>query len=127
MADVGQYHYPFLPVRLLLRDRFPSIDRIHRLRSPLLVIAGQHDRVVPIQQSRRLYEAASARKRLVVVPEADHNADELLAGDDVIRAIVRSFCRSGDEMVKSHVEALDLPATGHGGTDAPICQDTRFN
>ena len=89
MADVGQYHYPFLPVRLLLRDRFPSIDRIHRLRSPLLVIAGQHDRVVPIQQSRRLYEAASARKRLVVVPETDHNADELLAGDDVIRAIVR--------------------------------------
>ena len=39
--------------------------------------------------SRRLYEAASARKTLVVVPEADHNADELLAGDDVIRAIVR--------------------------------------
>ena len=89
MADIGQHHYPFLPVRLLLRDRFPSIDRIHRIRSPLLVIAGEHDRIVPIQQSRRLYEAASAPKTLVVVPEADHNDYELLAGDEMIRAIVR--------------------------------------
>ena len=89
MADAGQYHYPFLPVRLLLQDRFPSIDRIHRIRSPLLVIAGERDRIVPIQQSRRLYEAASDPKTLVVVPEADHNDYELLAGDEMIRAIVR--------------------------------------
>ena len=89
MADVGRHHYPFLPVRLLLRDRFPSIDRIHRIRSPLLVIAGDHDRIVPIQQSRRLYEAASAQKTLIVVPEADHNDYELLAGDQMIQAIVR--------------------------------------
>ena len=89
MADVGQYHYPFLPVRLLLQDRFPSIDRIHRIDSPLLVIAGEHDRIVPVRQSRRLYEAASTPKTLVVVPEADHNAYELLVGDTMIRAIVR--------------------------------------
>jgi fermentation-respiration switch protein FrsA (DUF1100 family) len=89
MADVGKHHYPFLPVRLLLRDKFPSIDRIHRIRSPLLVIAGEHDRIVPIQQSRRLYEAASDPKTFVVVPEADHNDYELLAGDEMIRAIIR--------------------------------------
>ena len=89
MADVGQHHYPFLPVRLLLRDTFPSIDRINRIRSPLLVIAGERDRIVPIQQSRRLYEAASAPKTLVVFPEADHNDYELLAGDGMIQAIVR--------------------------------------
>ena len=89
MADVGQHHYPFLPVRLLLRDTFPSIDRINRIRSPLLVIAGERDRIVPIQQSRRLYEAASAPKTLVVFPEADHNDYELLAGDEMIQAIVR--------------------------------------
>jgi len=89
MADIGQHHYPFLPVRLLLRDRFPSIVRIHQIRSPLLVIAGDRDQTVPIQQSRRLYEAASAPKTLVVVPGADHNDHELLVGDEIIRAIVR--------------------------------------
>lgn len=88
MADVGQYHYSLLPVRLLLRDRYPSIDRIRMIRSPLLVIAGEQDRIVPIQQSRRVYAAAAGPKTLVVVPEADHNDYPLLAGDEVIRAIV---------------------------------------
>lgn len=89
MADVGQHHYPFLPVRLLLRDRFAAIDRIRRIRVPLLVIAGGHDRIVPIENSRRLYDAAVAPKTLLVLPDADHNDYELLAGDDMIRAIVR--------------------------------------
>jgi len=89
MADVGQHHYPFLPVRLLLRDRFASIDRIQRIRAPLLVIAGDRDRIVPIENSRRLYGAAAAQKTLLVVPGADHNDQALLAGDDMIGAIDR--------------------------------------
>ena len=90
MADVGQHHYPFLPVRLLLRDRFAAIDQIRRIRVPLLVIAGGHDRIVPIEHSRRLYDAAAAStKTFLVLPDADHNDDELLAGSEMIRAIVR--------------------------------------
>jgi fermentation-respiration switch protein FrsA (DUF1100 family) len=88
MADVGQYHYPFLPVRLLLRDRFAAIDQIRRIRVPLLVIAGGRDRIVPIENSRRLYDAAVAPKTLLVLPNADHNDDELLAGEEMTRAIV---------------------------------------
>jgi fermentation-respiration switch protein FrsA (DUF1100 family) len=89
MADLGQHHYPFLPVRLLLRDRFAAIDQIRRIRVPLLVIAGAHDRVVPIESSRRLYDAVVAPKTLLVLPDADHNDYELLAGDEMIRTIVR--------------------------------------
>ena len=89
MADVGQHHYPFLPVRLLLRDRFAAIDQIRRIQVPLLVIAGGHDRIVPIENSRRLYDAAVAPKTLLVLPGADHNDAELLAGEEMIRAIVR--------------------------------------
>ncbi len=88
MADLGRHHYPFLPVRLLLRDRFAAIDQIRRIRAPLLVIAGAHDRVVPIESSRRLYDAVVAPKTLLVLPDADHNDYELLAGDHMIRAIV---------------------------------------
>ena len=89
MADIGQHHYPFLPVRLLLRDRFASIDRIQRIQVPLLVIAGAHDRIIPIENSRRLYDAAAAPKTLLVIPDADHNDDALLAGDEMIEAVVR--------------------------------------
>ena len=89
MTEIGQHHYPFPPVRFLLRDRFASIDTIHLIRSPLLVIAGGHDRIVPIENSRRLYDAAMAPKTPLVLANADHNDDELLAGDELIQAIVR--------------------------------------
>jgi hypothetical protein len=89
MIDLGRHHYPFLPVRLLLRDRFAAIDRIQHVRVPLLVIAGGQDRIVPIDNSRRLYDAAVAPKTLVVLPDADHNDFELLAGVEMIQAIVR--------------------------------------
>jgi hypothetical protein len=89
MADIGQYHYPWLPVRALLRDRFGSLDRIAQVRSPLLVIAGGRDQIVPVEHSRRLYEAAASPKQFLLLPDADHNDDELLAGDTMIQAIER--------------------------------------
>ena len=89
MADLGRHHYPFLPVGLLLRDRFAAIDQIQRIRAPLLVVAGGRDRIVPIDNSRRLYDAAVAPKTLLVIPEADHNDEALLAGNEMIQAMVR--------------------------------------
>ena len=87
MGDLGRHHYPFLPVRLLLRDRFATVDKIRRIRAPLLVIAGGRDRIVPIENTRRLYDAAAPPKTLLVLPDADHNDKELLAGEEMIRAI----------------------------------------
>ena len=88
LADVGREHYPFLPVRLLLRDRFASIDRVGDLGVPLLVIAAQRDSIVPTRSSRDLFEAAAEPKRWVEVPGADHNDLELLAGSRMIAEVV---------------------------------------
>jgi uncharacterized protein len=90
LVDVGRVHYPFLPVRWLLRDRFSSIDGIASVRSPVLIVAGDRDRIVPLEQSRRLFERASEPRELVVVRGADHNDRELLDGRQMIDA-VRSF------------------------------------
>jgi fermentation-respiration switch protein FrsA (DUF1100 family) len=95
MVEVGQFHYPFLPVRWLLRDRFAAVDRISRIHSPLLIIAGEADRIVPASQSRRLYEAANDPKTMIVIPGADHNDDDLLAGGRMIESIVRFLRAAG--------------------------------
>jgi len=88
LAAVGRVHYPFLPVGWLLRDRYEVLVQIELLRSPLLVIAGQADRIVPSRQSRLVHDAARVPKRFVLVPGADHNDLELLAGGPVIEEVV---------------------------------------
>jgi uncharacterized protein len=87
LADVGAVHYPWLPVRRLLLDRYPSIDRIASVRAPLLVIAGDRDDIVPAALSKRLYDAAAQPKRYVLVPGAGHNDPELLDGQQMIDEI----------------------------------------
>ena len=95
MADVGRVHYPWLPVRWLLRDRYPGLERIAQVACPLLVIAGDRDSIVPVEQSRQLYDAASSPKRLVVIGGADHNDEALVGGPVVIQATIEIVAVAG--------------------------------
>lgn len=93
MTDVGRHHYAALPVQWLLRDRYETIERIAQVKAPLLVIGGDADSIVPIAQTRRVFEAARDPKSLLVIGGADHNDDSLLAGREMIDAVLR-FLRS---------------------------------
>jgi len=88
LVEIGVRHYPFLPVHWLLRDRYDSIGRIGRVRSPIVVIAGDADRVVPIDDSRTLFEAAPVPRTFVLVHGADHNDEALAEGPAVVRAVL---------------------------------------
>lgn len=72
-VDVGARHYWYLPVRLLMKDRFESIRRIGKARAPLLIVHGERDDVVPVEQGRRLLAAANEPKRGVFLLQAGHN------------------------------------------------------
>ena len=90
MTEVAGLHYPYLPVRWLLADRYPSLTRIERLDCPLLVIAGNRDRVVPLDQSRALYDAARVTdRRLVVLEGVGHNDRQLLDGREMLDQLDR--------------------------------------
>ncbi|TDY09900.1 hypothetical protein BCL50_2005 [Mycolicibacterium litorale] len=87
LADVGAVHFRWLPVRHLLIDRYPSIDRIADVDAPVLVIAGDRDDIVPTGLSRRLFDAAAEPKEFVLVPGAGHNDRALLDGRQMLDAI----------------------------------------
>ena len=93
IAAMARVHMPIWP-RFLIRDRYPSNDRITLIRSPLLVIAGDADRIVPVDQSIALYTAAPEPKRLVVLEGADHNDEVFTVGAPVADAVV-TFLRQG--------------------------------
>jgi fermentation-respiration switch protein FrsA (DUF1100 family) len=87
-TDLAAVHYPFLPVRLLLRDRFPVVERIAAVRVPTTVVLGTADSIVPPAQSRAVADAAPRLMRLVEVPGADHNDAVLLDGPQLVRGVV---------------------------------------
>ena len=81
-------HYPWLPVRLLMRTRLDSLAKIANYHGPLLQIHGDADTIVPYPLGRRLFDAANEPKRFVTIHGGDHNDPP-----------VREFYRAIDEFL----------------------------
>jgi uncharacterized protein len=64
-VDVAAATYPFLPVRLLMKDQFRSDERIARVKVPVLVLHGDADQVIPFRYGERLYAMIPGEKRLL--------------------------------------------------------------
>lgn len=73
LPDVAAYHYPWLPVRLVMRSKLNSAAKIGDYHGPLLQFHGDADTIVPFQLGQKLFDAANEPKRLVVIPSGDHN------------------------------------------------------
>lgn len=87
LAAVASEHYPWLPVRLLLKDRYPVADNVSALDDvPMVVVYGTDDSIVPPALSEQVAAAADARR--VVVEGAAHNDRALLDGPELIGAMV---------------------------------------
>jgi uncharacterized protein len=85
LADVAAGHYPFLPVRLLLRERFPVTEHLRQTEAPILVVAGGADTIVPTARSQEV--AAAADAHYVELAGVDHNDAALLDGTAYLDAV----------------------------------------
>jgi uncharacterized protein len=88
LAAVGAHHYPWLPVRLLLKDRFRVSGLLSESEVPVTVIYGDRDSVVPSELSARVADEAPTLAERVVIRGADHN-DEVMFGPRVADAVAR--------------------------------------
>jgi len=88
LASVGRHHYPYLPVRMLLRDRYPVADNLGRVRVPVVVACGTADSVVPVEQSRTVAGTAPHLHALLEIEDADHDDLALLSGRRLVAAVV---------------------------------------
>lgn len=73
LVDVARHHYPFVPVRLLLRDRWENEAALREFHGRVAVLLAGNDEVIPVAQGRQLFAAANQPKRLWVIAGAMHN------------------------------------------------------
>jgi len=62
MIDAGKNKYPYLPVKLLLKDKYESKKKIKNIISPILVMHGKVDNIVPFYMGKKMYELANEPK-----------------------------------------------------------------
>lgn len=77
LAAVGRHHYPFLPVRLLLRDNFDNVRNLKHYGGPVAVVLAGDDRIIPAAIGKQLYGAYGGPRRLWTQPGAGHNTLDL--------------------------------------------------
>lgn len=73
LPDVAAYHYPWFPVRLLMRNRLDAAEKIADYHGPLLQSHGDADSIIPYRLGRRLFEAANEPKQWFKIPKGHHN------------------------------------------------------
>ena len=62
MVDMGQKIYPIFPVRFLLKDKYESKNKIKNIKSPILVLHGRKDKIVPFYMGEKIFEIANNPK-----------------------------------------------------------------
>jgi len=72
MGDAAASHYPYVPAKLLVRDRFDSLAKIDAIDTKLMVVHGTRDRTVPYRQGEALFEKARDPKTFHRVENAGH-------------------------------------------------------
>lgn len=79
LVAAGKHHFRWLPVSLMLIDRFESDKHIAWVKCPILSLHGQKDQIVPIELGKRLFQAAPEKsasgvpKEMVILPRSNHN------------------------------------------------------
>jgi len=111
IADRGQELYPFLPVKLLMKDRYESLARIGQLHMPKLFIHAADDAIIPIAHGRKLFDRALEPKKFVEVT-GGHN-------DAYVQDDVRYFTAVSQFIAEVTGAAVALPRPGITQTGEP--------
>ncbi len=80
LPDIGRELYPFLPVKMITRERYDSLAKIAQINIPVLIIHGDADEIVPVGHGKKLFEAANEPKEFYVIKGAEHNNTYVVGG-----------------------------------------------
>ncbi len=96
MQAMGEINYAYLPVSLLLNQRFESLKKMPQLKLPVLIIHGTWDPRVPVEMARQLYAAAPEPKKLLLIEGGEHSDSGTIGWvqfRDTVSTFVRKYVR----------------------------------
>ncbi len=90
MADAAKTFYPFIPVRILLKDKFENYKKIKNINSPILVMHGEKDQIIPFFMGKKIYELANTPKYSYFTKYDNH----MMEYDEKLVFALKSFLKS---------------------------------
>jgi uncharacterized protein len=97
----------WLPTKLILSQKFDSVDKIAHVTMPVFIVHGMSDRMVPVRFSEALFKAAPSPKKLLLVEGAGHNNTMIVGEHDYRQALAELF---GLREMAAAEHAASLPA-----------------
>jgi fermentation-respiration switch protein FrsA (DUF1100 family) len=90
MIDAAKKFYPYIPVKLLLKDKFENKKNIKNINSPILVMHGEADQIVPFSMGKKIYEIANEPKYSYFTKYDNH----MMEYDENLLKALKSFLDS---------------------------------
>jgi len=90
MVDAAKTFYPYIPVNLLLKDKFKNNNKIKNINSPILIMHGEADQIVPFAMGKKIFEIANEPKFSYFTKYDDH----MMEYDENLIKALNSFLKS---------------------------------
>ena len=90
MVDAAKNFYPYIPINLLLKDKFENFKKVKNINTPILVMHGEVDQIVPFSMGKKIYEIANNPKYSYFTKYDDH----MMEYDENLVLALKSFFNS---------------------------------
>ena len=90
MIDAAKKFYPYIPVKMLLKDKFENYKKIKNIDSPILIMHGEADQLVPFSMGKKIYEIANEPKYSYFTKYDNH----MMEYDENLVLALKSFIKS---------------------------------
>ena len=90
MIDAAKNKYPFFPIRFLLKDKYESDKKIKNIKSPLLIMHGESDKIVPFWMGKKMYDIANEPKYFYFTKYDNH----MMEYDENLLIMLKKFLDS---------------------------------
>jgi fermentation-respiration switch protein FrsA (DUF1100 family) len=87
IAEMARAIFPFLPIGPFLKTKYDVLNKVRSIKSPLLVLHGDRDEIVPFRQGKEVFDAAPQPKAFYTILGANHNDTYLVGGDSYFQAL----------------------------------------